>query len=81
MGMELDEWKEGSCIARFGTGHNWATLYQIDSLEEGKGHATKLLRKAKRFYESEGLKVGGSVALNERMRGIYKKVDYEEYND
>ena len=78
--MELDEWKVGSCIAHFGTGGNWATLYDIWSGEQGKGHATKLLEKAKDYYEKQGKKVGGSVALNNRMKFIYKKVGYVEYD-
>ena len=79
MGMELDEWKFGSCVAHFGIGNDWATLYDIQSLEEGKGYATKLLIKAKKYYEKQGKKVGGSVALNPRMKAIYQRTGYEEY--
>jgi len=80
MGMELEEWRIGSCFAHFGVGDGWATLYDIFSGDEGKGHATILLKKAKKYYEAQGKKVGGSVALNERMQDIYKKLNYVEYD-
>ena len=79
MGMKLDEWTEGSCVAHFGVGKKWATLYGIHSLVEGKGDATKLLIRAKKFYEASNKRVGGSVALNERMQKIYKRLGYVEY--
>ena len=80
MGMVLDEWRHESCMAQFGTGKDWATLYSIQSREKRKGHATKLLLKAKDYYEKKGKKVGGSVALNPVMKELYKKVGYIEYD-
>ena len=80
MGMELDEWQFESCIAHFGVGEDWATLYDIRSKKEGRGHATNLLMLAKQHYESQGKKFGGDVALNDRMRNIYQKLNIEEYN-
>jgi hypothetical protein len=80
MGMELDEWRNKSCIAHFGTGKDWATLYDIVSGEPSKGHATELLLEAKRYYEKQGKKVAGDVALNDRMHNLYKKVGYTEYS-
>ena len=77
--MDLDQWKYESCKAEFGVGEDWATLYSIKSEQDGKGHATALLLEAKKYYEEQGKKVGGNVALNEKMRHIYKKVDYIEY--
>ena len=77
--MELDQWKNKSCVAEFGVGDDFATLYSIESKEEGKGHATELLLEAKSFYEAQGKKVGGDVALNDRMARLYNKVGYEEY--
>lgn len=79
MGMELEEWTNKSCIAHFGVGNDWATLYDIESKEEGKGHATELLKEAKRYYESQGKVFGGSVALNNRMRKIYQELGIKEY--
>ena len=37
MGMELERWTNKSCVADFGVGNNWATLYSIESKEQGKG--------------------------------------------
>lgn len=79
MGMELDEWKYKTCVATFGTGLGWATLYDIESSEPNKGHATKLLIKAKKFYEKQGKAVGGTVALNKTMAHLYKKLGFIEY--
>ncbi len=79
LGMPLERWTNKSCIARFGVGDDWATLYDIQSSEPGKGHATELLAQAKAFYEEKGLEFGGSVALNERMRKIYQRLSIKEY--
>ena len=79
MGMELDEWTNKSCVAHFGLGTDWATLYDIESKEPGKGHATELLTKAKKFYENRGKCFGGDVALNDRMRKIYQRLNITEY--
>lgn len=81
MGMGLDQWTHESCIAHFGIVHEtYATLYVIESTEKGKGHATELLKEAKKHYESQGLQFGGSVALNENMRKIYQKLNITEYS-
>lgn len=77
----LEIWNHKSCTAEFGFSDTWATLFFIQSLEEGKGHATELLTEAKKYYEGQGKKFGGSIALNERMRAIYKRLDIEEYTD
>ena len=80
LGMELDVWKHKSCSAEFGTGNDWATLYSISSRKPGQGHATELLTEAKRYYEDQGLRFGGSVALNSRMRKIYQRLAIKEYS-
>ena len=80
MGMTLEQWRNKSCTAEFGEGDNWATLYSIRSEAEGKGHATELLLEAKKYYEAKGKKVGGDVALNDRMKKLYQKVGYREYD-
>jgi hypothetical protein len=77
LGMELDEWQYKSCIAHFGVEDNFATLYDIESEEKGKGHATKLLQMAKKYYK--GKKFGGTVALNFIMAHIYRKLKIKEY--
>lgn len=79
MGMPLEQWTNESCVATFGVGDDWATLYEIHSSEEGKGHATVLLTEAKKYYEAQGKRFGGSVALNERMRNIYRRLGIKEY--
>ncbi len=79
MGMELEEWKNKSCVAHFGVGDDWATLYDIQSGVQKQGHATELLEQAKHFYqEIEGKKFGGTVALNDTMKRLYKKIGIEE---
>ena len=79
LGMELDEWKYKSCIAHFGVGDNWATLFDIKSEEKNKGHATKLLIESKIYYLAQSKSVGGSVALNRVMNHLYHKLGYKEY--
>lgn len=81
LGMELEQWTHESCVALFGVGDDWATLYTIGSAEPGKGHATALLTAAKAHYEGLGLTFGGTVALNPRMRAIYERLGIKEYND
>jgi len=79
LGMSLDEWQYESCIAHCATGKDWATLYDIQSSEEDKGHATNLLLTMKEYYEGKGLKFRGSIALNQRMRQLYCKCGIAEY--
>ena len=79
-GMPLDEWKNKSCIAHIASGEDWATVYDIQSKEEGKGHATELLLEAKKYYENQNKRFGGSVALNPRMSALYKKCGIKEYD-
>lgn len=79
MGMPLERWTHESCVADFGVGDTWVTLYDIRSKEEGKGHATALLIEAKKHYESLGKDFGGSVALNERMTSIYQRLGIKEH--
>lgn len=81
LGMELERWTHESCVAQFGVGEDWATLYDIESGEPGKGHATALLTEAKAHYEAAGKKFGGTVALNDRMRAIYQRLGITEYGD
>jgi hypothetical protein len=81
LGMPLEQWKHKSCTANFGIGSDWATLYDIKSEDQGKGHATELLIEAKKYYGSLGKKLGGTVAMNDRMKYIYKKLDILEYDN
>ena len=77
LGMELDKWRYKSCLAHVGVGEDWATIYLIESQQEGRGHATKLLLDMKSHYKTK--KFGSSVALNERMAGLLKKCGIREY--
>jgi RimJ/RimL family protein N-acetyltransferase len=79
LGMSLEEWKYESCVAHCATGKDWATLYDIESSQEGKGHATKVLLAMREYYQGEGLKFGGSIALNQRMRRLYQRCGITEY--
>jgi hypothetical protein len=79
LGMELVQWNHESCRAHFAVEEDWATLYDIRSSEPGQGHATELLREAKRFYEAEGRRFGGTVALTDRMKRIYQRLGITEY--
>ena len=78
-GMPLERWIYKSCEAKFGVENNWATLYVIESKEKRKGHAEILLMAAKKYYEKQGKDFGGSVALNQPMRNLYRKLKIVEY--
>lgn len=79
LGMELEEWTHESCTAHFGVGDDWATLYDIESADKGKGHATELLSEAKKHYEKQGKGFAGTVALTPEMAHLYKKLKITEY--
>ena len=59
----------------------WATLYNIESVEQGKGHARNLLIQAKKHFEKIGYDFGGTIALNDRMRNLYKSLGIKEYTE
>ncbi len=79
LGMELDEWQLQNTFAHFGVGKDWATLYDIQSMDKNKGIAQELIIEAKKYYEDKGKKFGGTVALNPIMAHIYKKLKITEY--
>lgn len=81
MGIPVVRWIYNGVVADFAVDEKWATLYTIKSSNPGNGYAQGLLRKAKEYYEQQGKKVGGSVALNPTMKHIYKKLGIEEYDD
>jgi hypothetical protein len=81
LGMDLDQWNHESCHAHFGVGDDWATLYHIESADPGKGHATELLTAAKAFYEAQGKRFAGTVALSDRMKRIYERLGITEYDN
>ena len=79
LGMKMEKWNNRGCSAYFGVGKDYATLYNIYSKNQGKGEATELLIKAKRYYEKLDKKFGGSIALNSIMSHLYKKLNIKEY--
>ena len=79
LGMELDQWSFESCVAHFGTGEDWATLYDIQSKERRKGHATTLLTHAKKYYESKGMKFASTISLHPDMTSIIDQLGIYEY--
>jgi len=80
LGMPLDRWTVRSCTADIATGAKWATVYYIESKEEGKGDATKLLEVTKKYYEEEGLQFGCTTALHPAIDHICKKLNIPVYN-
>ena len=78
--MPLIEWRHKSCVAYIAEFPEAATIYKIESKEEGKGHATGLLIEAKKYYEGQGKDFGGTIALNARMRKIYQELGIKEYS-
>lgn len=81
IGMPLVRWSYKGCEVDFGVGEDFATIYSVESKDQGKGYATKLLGIAKAYYEQCGKKFGGTVALNDTMAHIYKKLNIEEYDN
>lgn len=77
MGMELLKYKMNDCIATVAEGDGWATMYDIQSFNKGKGEATKLLLALKEVYKN--VKFGGTVALNPTMEHLYEKTGIEQY--
>jgi len=79
LGMEMDVWCHKSCRAEVGVGDDWATIYSIGSVHRNEGHAQELLEEARKHYEGESKKFGGTVALNSTMKHIYEKLNILEY--
>jgi len=79
MGMELERWSHKDSFIDVAEGDDWATVYMAESKVKEKGHMQELLLEAKKHYEDNGKKFGGSVALNPAMRHIYQKLGIKEY--
>jgi len=80
MGMDLMEWRFISCVAHIAEGGDWATVYDIESEEQGKGHATTLLKEAKEHYESQGKRFGSTTAIHPAMKHLLQKLNIHEYD-
>lgn len=81
LGMTLDVITYESCEATVAVGDDWATVYSIQSKEQGKGHAQTLLTDAKDYYEKRNRKFGSSVTLSPAIKHIIDKLGIEEYSD
>jgi len=77
--MALTIVKYKSCTATFGEGPGWATIYSIDSYQEGQGHAQELLIQAKAYYSLLEKEMASTVALNSTMEHILEKLSIKEY--
>jgi len=80
MGMSLTKITYKSCTARIGVGDNWATIYSIESDEQGKGHCQELCKQAKEYYSQHEKVFGSTVALNPTMKHILIKLEIPEYD-
>lgn len=69
------------CVACVGKGKDWLTLYQIETDFDYRkqGKATALLKEVKFQADAHGLKFGSTVALNDEMKRLLKKLEIEEY--
>lgn len=69
------------CVACLGKGEDWLTLYQIETDVDYRkqGKATALLEEVKFQADAHGLKFGSTVALNDEMKRLLKKLEIEEY--
>lgn len=80
LGMPLIRYTHKSCTADVAEDTGWATVYFIASREQGKGHATELMRELKKIYEKKGKKFGCTVDLNPAIRHICDKLNIEIYD-
>lgn len=80
MGMKLTQATYKSCSATIATGDDWATIYSIQSSEEGRGHCQELCKQAKEFYSQHGKVFGSTVALSPAMKHILQKLEITEYD-
>lgn len=79
LGMELTEVKWKSCIATFGEGPGWATIYSIESSDKEQGHSQELLIQMKAYYSLLDKEMASTVALNPTMEHILEKLSIKEY--
>ena len=57
----------------------WVRRTVLDALFLGEPRPTRLLIEARRHYQLAEKRFGSSVALNERMRAILRRLDIPEY--
>jgi len=78
-GMCLDEWINESCTAHIGVGDDWATIYSIVSTQLNNGHAERLIRAMRSYYNKRGKVFGTSITLSPAMQHLVKKIRLKEY--
>lgn len=78
--MELDEWTFESCTAHFGECDWIYVLYDIESQDKRKWHATQLLKDAIWYYVSQWFKISWTIALNEPMLKLYQKFWFNNFD-
>lgn len=70
-------YRENGVEALVAEGDGWATIYTVESADQGKGYCQQLLLKLKDIYKD--VKFGCTVALNDKMRHILQKLEIHEY--
>ena len=81
LGMDLTLFQYKGVSGSLAEGDDWATMYSIESANEGRGECQECLLLLKEHYEAQGKRFGSSVALNPRMRHILQKLDIYECSD
>ena len=79
LGMTQLEVVHKKCVAYFwfSIKEKWITLFYICSTNPWKWEAQELLNQIKKDFD--WFNIGGTVALNDTMRHIYKKLNIKEY--
>jgi len=77
LGMELTAFKYKGVIGTLAEEDRWATIYDIESTNPDKGECQECLKLLKAKYF--GKDFGCSVALNDKMSYILKKLGIKEY--
>lgn len=70
-------YRENGVEALVVEGEGWATVYTVESSMPGKGYCQQLLLKLKHIYKD--VNFGSTVALNDRMKHILRKLNIKEY--
>jgi hypothetical protein len=70
-------YRENGVEVLIAEGEGWATIYTVESTDQGKGYCQQLLLKLKDIYKD--VSFGCTVALNEKMSHILQKLNIHEY--
>lgn len=72
-------YRNEGCEALVAEGEGWATIYTVESFVPNKGFCQSLLNELKEIYK--GVQFGCTVALNDKMAYILRKLQIKEYTD